>query len=419
MKLTDFHNKIEFALHICILLFLMNAIEPLRREMSGLVFDPIEGDAIQRGILLTGYLLTIPIITIYPISSFRVMRRSPLLWFMILWAAVSILWSGSPDITFRRVIAILLTTLYALALYLRYPFQSFLRLLGATFFVAVISSLLMVAVVPDWGIMSVVLKGDWRGIFMHKNVLGKVSTFALCFFATLIFDSRNRGERLFWAGAFVLGMITLIGSRSATGLVVTGTMTLGALLLRAARPWGKAWPVFLMIILLIGSGVILLIIQNSEIVLDALGRDISLSGRVPLWQVLIPMGLKQPLGYGYGAFWLGWNGPSAEVWSRLAWRPNIAHNGFIDLWLGLGWVGLGLGIILLGRIFMKNLGPALTGSKEAVFWVLFCIIIITYNLVEETFFDQNIIYWVLIAYAYFSTQLRLLRGRVPLSLAAA
>jgi exopolysaccharide production protein ExoQ len=388
------------------LFFLMSALLPLRQQMSGLPYDPVEGDPVQRGILLSGYLLTIPIFLFNPSRAFQVVSRGPVPWLMILWAAITILWSGSAEITVRRVIAVLLTTLYVLVLYLRYPFQSFLRLLGTAFFIAIFSSLLMVAFKPDWGIMSSVHLGAWEGVFVHKNSLGKVSVFALCFFTMLGSCSRNRRERVFWAGAILLGAIALVGSRSATALVVLGTMVLGAIVLRVGRPWRKVWPVFILLILLVGSGVVLWAIQNREILVDALGRDASLTGRVPLWQVLLPMGLENPLGYGYGAFWLGLKGPSAEVWHALGWAVPNAHNGFLELWLHLGWVGLGLGIILLGRIFTANLERALAGSHEAIFWILFCIIFTTYNFVEVNLFNQNNIYWVLLAYAYFSTQSR-------------
>lgn len=384
----------------------MNALLPLWQQMSGFPYDPVEGDPVQRGILLSGYLLTIPIFLFNPIRAFRAGYRAPLPWLMILWAAVTILWSGYPDLTFRRVIAVLLTTLYVLVLYLRYPFQSFLRLLGTAFFIAIFSSLLMVAFKPDWGIMSSVHQAAWQGVFVHKNSLGKVSVFGLSFFGMLWLFSRRRRDRIFWAGAFVMGVVTLVGSRSVTALVVVSTLALGAMLLRVGRPWRRAWPVFLLLILLVGSCVVLWVVQNREILVDAVGRDASLTGRVPLWEVLIPMGLETPLGYGYGAFWLGLKGPSAEVWHELGWAVPNAHNGFLELWLNLGWVGLILGVILLGRIFTANMGPALAGSHEAIFWILFCIIFTTYNFVEVNFFNQNNIYWVLLAYGYFSTQSR-------------
>lgn len=404
MKFGDLSKKIEFAFHVFLLFFLMSAVLPLWQQMSGFPYDPVDGDPVQRGILLSGYLLTTPIILFNPIRALRVVGRSPLPWLLILWAAVTILWSESAEITVRRVIAVLLTTLYVLVLYIRYPFQSFLRLLGMAFFTAIFSSLLMVAFKPDWGIMSSVHQGAWEGVFVHKNSLGKVSVFALCFFSMLWLCSQNRRERAFWAGAFVLGAITLIGSRSVTALVVSGTTLIGAILLRVGRPWRKIWPVFLLIILLFASSIVLWAIQNGEVLVDALGRDVSLTGRIPLWQVLIPMGLEHPLGYGYGAFWLGLKGPSAEVWYALGWAVPNAHNGFLELWLHLGWVGLVLAFSLLGRIFIANLEPALAGSQEAVFWILFCIAFVTYNFVEVNLFNQNNIYWVLLAYASISTK---------------
>lgn len=404
MKFSELRKQIEFAIHVGMLFFLMSALVPLWRQMSGFSYDPVEGDSIQRGILLSGYLLTIPAILFHSKSALHVVIRSPTPWLMALWAALSILWSESPDITFRRVIAILLTTLFSLVLYLRYPFQSFLRLLGTAFFIVILLSLLMVAFKPEWGIMSSVHEGAWEGIFVHKNSLGKVSVFAICIFTTLWSLSHKASQRLFWVGAVLLGIVTLLGSRSASALVVASTMAPGIIILRVGRPWRKIWPMILLITLMTVGGAALLVIQNSEFLLNVLGRDISLTGRIPLWQVLIPMGLARPLGYGYGAFWLGWDGPSAEVWSKLNWYLPNAHNGFLELWLNLGWLGLGLGVILLGTIFVRNLKPAFTKSKEAIFWILFSIILIFYNLVEVNFFIQNNIYWVIIAYAHFSTQ---------------
>jgi len=406
IKLIYFWKKLEFALHICMLVILMGAFVALWRQMSGFPYDPVDGDPIQRNILLLGYLITIPTILFYTKNALRVVIRSPVPWLMTLWAALSILWSGSPDITFRRVIAILLTTLYSLVLYLRYPYKSFFRLLGIAFFIAILSSLLMVVVKPEWGIMSSVHEGAWQGVFVHKNSLGKVSVFAIWTFNALWSSNHNPQQRMFWASAFVLGVVTLIGSQSASALVIASATGLGVVLLRIRRPWRKAWPIFLLITLVIGTSIVLLVIQNSEVLLEALGRDISLTGRIPLWNVLTPMGLARPLGYGYGAFWLGWNGPSAEVWSTLNWYLPNAHNGFLELWLNLGWLGLGLGLILLGKIFLEYFGAALAGSEAAVFWILFGIIIVTYNLVETTFFSQNVIYWVLISYAYISTRSR-------------
>ena len=52
------------------------------------------------------------------------------------------------------------------------------------------------------------------------------------------------------------------------------------------------------------------------------------------------------LGAGFESFWLG---PRLErLWRAFpVFQPNEAHNGYIEVYLNLGWVGLGLIAIIL------------------------------------------------------------------------
>jgi O-antigen ligase len=73
-----------------------------------------------------------------------------------------------------------------------------------------------------------------------------------------------------------------------------------------------------------------------------LGTDSSLTKRTKIWTVLLEKAQLHPLlGFGYGNFWLGEKiGVSAEVKKTLGYYPYHGHNGFIDLWLELGLIGL-------------------------------------------------------------------------------
>jgi O-antigen ligase len=163
----------------------------------------------------------------------------------------------------------------------------------------------------------------------------------------------------------------------------------------------------------IALGVLLgfFLIQKTDTILDVLGRDVTLTGRTPLWDILIPMGLKKPFGYGFGAFWLGWKGPSAIVWSKVAWMPTMAHNGFIDLWLDIGFPGVILGGLLLIISLLSNFRPALLGSPMELFWVLVILFLLVYNFVETSFLRANHFYWVIMVSAYVSS-----RYRIPASI---
>lgn len=77
--------------------------------------------------------------------------------------------------------------------------------------------------------------------------------------------------------------------------------------------------------------------------LDATQNDTeSLSGRLPLWDVLLGTAISQQpwIGQGFGAYWTVDN--TAWIWQAVRWPAVTAHNGYVDEILGTGIVGLTL-----------------------------------------------------------------------------
>jgi len=67
-------------------------------------------------------------------------------------------------------------------------------------------------------------------------------------------------------------------------------------------------------VLLVGGSVAIWLVGNTAIA-NALGRDVTLTGRTSIWAVVLDKISKHPwLGYGYKGFWLGMEGESADVW---------------------------------------------------------------------------------------------------------
>ena len=52
------------------------------------------------------------------------------------------------------------------------------------------------------------------------------------------------------------------------------------------------------------------------------------------------------LGAGFESFWLG--NRLDHLWSIFLWQPNEAHNGYLEVYLNLGWAGVTLLLVLLG-----------------------------------------------------------------------
>src|SRR6185503_658307 len=74
-------------------------------------------------------------------------------------------------------------------------------------------------------------------------------------------------------------------------------------------------------------------------VVEALGRNTTLTGRTDIWGDLFRMDVNPWLGTGFESFWLG---PRAEyLANKYYFHPNQAHNGYIEMYVNLGWIGVG------------------------------------------------------------------------------
>jgi O-antigen ligase len=106
------------------------------------------------------------------------------------------------------------------------------------------------------------------------------------------------------------------------------------------------------VFLAIGISLIILITHNAEyIIVEKLGKDMTLTGRTLFWPIIVNIINKKPLlGYGYDGFWQPWRGednPASPVVLPNGFAPPHSHNGFLDIALESGWLGLGLFIITL------------------------------------------------------------------------
>jgi O-antigen ligase len=88
-------------------------------------------------------------------------------------------------------------------------------------------------------------------------------------------------------------------------------------------------------------------------VVHALGRKTNLTGRTEIWRAVIPLCPNPLIGAGFESFWIG---PSmTKLWRSLSnWYGvqglNTPHNGYIEVYLNLGWVG----VCLMALIFIKG-----------------------------------------------------------------
>lgn len=122
----------------------------------------------------------------------------------------------------------------------------------------------------------------------------------------------------------------------------------------------------------------------SNTLLRTIGRDPTLTARTGLWASVLRMSGNPMLGTGFESFWLG---PRLErMWTEYPWRPMQAHNGYIEIFLNLGW----LGIFLLGVVIAVGYRTVMASFRRhgptASLMVAYFVAALVYNTTEAAVF---------------------------------
>lgn len=318
---------------------------------------------------MTIYLITIGLLIRHcPGFVRQLLREWPLAAFVAL-AVLSILWSDDPSITFRRSVALCLTVMFGFYLARRFPIKEQLHLLAWTcsicMFFSVPFQLLHVGSVVH------AIPGAWHGIFVQKGLLG--ITMALGVLVFLLLSKENPKRRWQMRVGIASAVVLLILSRSVTAYIATAFMfALLPLTGILRKSLGKALT-GIILVAIAGTVALFWALTHLATFTGAMGKSITMSGRLQLWALCVVMALRKPwLGYGYSAFWLGMHGPSYRIWEAMGVQMPHAHNSFLQAWLGLGLAGMGLLVLIL---FVYSIRAALlvrrTCQPEEVWPLMF------------------------------------------------
>jgi O-antigen ligase len=327
--------------------------------------------------------------TLYTIS------QGWLIWLLIGFSITSIIWSALPNMTFNRLIALCGTALFSIYFSSRFTIKEQLELIGWTFGIAAIMSLVFALALPQYGQMASVHAGLWRGVYNNKNALGKTMGIAAVVF--LILAQRKESQRWIYWGLLGLSILLLIMSKASSPLINLIVVIMAFFLLQTFR-----WQYVLMVpalsgIALIGFVLHSILVSNADAVVSFFEKDLTFTGRTDLWPLVIDKIEEQPwLGYGFGAFWNGREGPSKYVWDAIFFEAPNAHNGFLDILLELGIVGLTIYALQFFVCFINSLTYIRFNQTSDGLWPgLLLLYIVLSNLTESGLFIQNNIFLVL------------------------
>jgi exopolysaccharide production protein ExoQ len=220
-------------------------------------------------------------------------------------------------------------------------------------------------------VISLGLLWEVRSLFIHK-------------------DEPHRGRRLvaqITALGFGIALLQMAHSATAVTCFILGAGLMFATSLDFIRKRpGRVLALSLGVVLVGGLG---LLLGGGSAVSESLGRGGGLSGRTDIWAVSIAASGNPIIGTGFESFW---NANAAKVNYGLQLRGfrdlhnlNSAHNGYLQLYLDIGWVGVCLIVLILINGY-RSASKAFQHNPELGSLLLACIATGTFYSVTEAGF---------------------------------
>jgi len=338
------------------------------------------------------------------------------LFFWYLYCAVSILWSDFPGVAIRRYIKGLGTVIMILIILTENNRdEAFKMVFRKIMFVFVPVSILLIKYYPAIG----KFYGAWggeaiiAGLSDNKNSIGRIC--AICNF-TVVWDfiSQKKSQianltRPLYIFHIGLSLWLLRLSDSATSLIVlvVGLAIFFLMKLPAVRSRVKG-------IVIIGFALLLLSAPLANIfysqlfgaAIDATGHADTFQSRIRLWNDLLVTDSRPLIGYGFRSYWLGER--LSAIWSKYPILiPNQAHNGYLDVYLELGIIGLAILLLNTIVIFKRAIASIAIGNEFGIVQLSLLIMVLLYNITESAFRPLHLMWFIFMVIAFEYTKRRL------------
>lgn len=371
------------------------------------------GDGGSINIIVQGFLMASAVVILARrgLSWSQVARHNKALFAIYLYFLVSMTWSHDPVSTTKRVVKDFGCVIMALVLLTETdPVKSMRILFVRLSYILFTLSLVYIKYFPSIG-RSASKSGEamFTGVTMQKNSLGLlVLVFSFFLILDLIEmrreerDGNLKLERRIRYLMLLMGGWLLYTCNSQTSLVC---FLLGGAILIWSRWLMKTLNPRAVLYRFVAVAVVAFVVEKtfhvSEAVVTLLGRDMTFTGRTEIWNAVLAQDTNPLIGCGFYSFW---DGPFGQkVFTRLGEAYygtetiiNTAHNGYIEVYVDGGYIGVALLLILLLVAFRNTLEAMLAGSLYGRFCFMFVVIAVVYNNSEADFFRLEVLWQVLL-----------------------
>ena len=397
----------SWALWVPLLFMLISASRPIAlwfdpTILSALPEDALEGSPADRNFYIFLIISGLLILLKRKANWSLIIRDNLWTLMLFLYCGISIVWSDLPYASLKAWIKVMAIPIMALIMITEINYVESLRIvLKRTSYILIPLSIVLIKYFPAYGRSYSPWTGTpfYGGVTTYKNGLG-----VLCFITGIfiVWDliimlrdkSADSGKIPVLVNIALLCMILwlLMISDSATSLTVfiVGVCVLIALEIPIIK---NNLNIVVFILLFLGLFTFLSF-NVFEGLVSTLGRDTTLTGRTVIWKKVLGMGTNPIIGSGYASFWLGDRG---EFLLNLNWqRLTQAHNGFIEVYLNIGMVGLGLLIMMIIKTYNNAKNSLSTNFEYGKLQITYMTVFILTNITEATFVIKSVSWFMFV-----------------------
>ena len=355
--------------------------------------DYLEGSPFDRIVFLLLIVLALIVLCRRNLQWRTILSENRFLFLYFSYILISTLWSPFPFTAIKRWIKDFGNVLMVLVVLTdRKPLEALQSLFIRCASILIPLSILMIKYYPNLGR----IYNRWTnqpvlvGVTTDKNMLGMTififGVFLLWSLRTII----HKNEIVsIWKGAaprVILILMTLwllSKARSSTALVTT-IMATGVIGSTAFDFFRKRYPKMGTYILVCAFlGTLLFVAGAGNMIMGILGRDVTLTGRTNIWSEVLEEKINPFIGAGFYSFWLG--DRNDRLSESFYYSLGEAHNGFIEIYLNVGLIGLLLFVALLFASYKKIAESLKNGDEFGVFRLVFFVAVLLYAITEAIF----------------------------------
>lgn len=381
-----------------------------------------EGSPLDAGFYLVLIVAAMRVLARREVSLSSLMRDNFWVFAFAGYCFLAIFWSDFPFVAIKRWIKTLGHPLMALVILSHSrPMEAIRMVFKRCGVVMLTFSVLFIKYFPEYGRSydSWTGQGANSGVNVNKNELGYCClVFGLFFVWELVTSSKienpknRRDERVFSTTFLLMTLWLLMMAQSSTSLIAFGVGSAVIVGLGLSFVPKRNFGSFVVAVILLVAVAELTVGVYSPM-LELLGRDATLTDRTKVWADVTGMVSSPLLGTGFESFWLG---TRLEVlWAKWPWRPNQAHNGYIEIYLNLGLVGLAFMLVLLFSTFRRIAATLSDDLDFARFRMAFFFAIVLYNFTEASFKATHLLWTIFYLIAWRLPRTRDLKAVFPVS----